>query len=386
MSDSTTEPGSADAPGRRILFITGRLESSAPSRLIVGLAREFGRAGYEAQIVCRGGSLAKVYPSNGAARPTTDDPPIWISRALDQNLRGYLSLRGLVRQVREIDPDVLYVHGSRLARLGARLARRVRRPYLLAIGDFLDPGRSVSRSRRFLRRILVASDAVRIDLVNRIGLPRGLIAVVPDGVDLPLYPAREPGLTGFGMPVVGAIGRLVESKGHDYLIRAAHLLAMRGRHMQFVIAGGGPDRKRLQNLVWELDLGDRITFAREPVDQLQVLKALDILAVPAPREALGLSVIEAMACGIPVVATSAGGVFSLIENGKTGILVPKKDPDALASQLERVLDDPELAAELARKGRERVAAQFGIEAAARRAMDVYEKSTSDDADDTTAAS
>ncbi len=94
--------------------------------------------------------------------------------------------------------------------------------------------------------------------------------------------------------------------------------------------------------------------------------------MPALREALGLPVIEAMACGIPVIAASAGGIFSLIENGRTGILVPKKDPDAIASQVERLLDDPEFAGTLAAQGRARVAEIFDIRSAAERISGVYE--------------
>jgi len=96
------------------------------------------------------------------------------------------------------------------------------------------------------------------------------------------------------------------------------------------------------------------------------------LVVPSLHEALGLPLIEGMASGIPVVATSAGGVFSLIENGKTGILVPKRDPDALANQVERLIDNPGLAAEMGERGRERVAANFNIETFADRTIAIYD--------------
>lgn len=371
--DRTTQPGPpGQRPARRILFITGRLQSSADSRAIISLARQVNKAGCKAEVICRGGSLANVYPSAEASQASEDDPPISISRALARNLGGYLSLRSLVRRAREIDPDIIHVQGAELAGVGARLARRVRKPYVLSIGDFVDPGQSVSRSRRFIKKVVVASDAVRVDLVNRIGLPRELIEVVSDGVDMAHYPERAARLGGPRVPVVGTIDRLVESKGQEYFVRAAHLLAVRGRNVHFVIAGEGPDRKWVQNLVSELDLAGRVTFAREPVDQFEVLKAIDILVVPALREALGLPVIEAMASGIPVIATSAGGVFSLIENGKTGVLVPKKDPDAIARQVGYFLDHPDLAAELGRQGRERVAESFNVETFARRMFAIYE--------------
>ena len=384
MSDPLNQNGPPDAPASiRVLFLVGRLEPTAPCRAAVGLAYRLRKLGHAVEMVCRSGSLAHVHTRAGADRAVEYAPPVWISRSLGRSLRSRLSLGTLVARAREMEPDLLHVHGAALAGVGARLARRLRTPYVLAIDDFLDPGQSLPRSRRFLRKIIVASDAVRVDLVNRLALPRELITVVPEGVDLADYPDRKPGLGTFAIPVVGTIGRLVESKGQELFVRAAHLLAMRGRHAHFVIAGEGPDRKRVQNLVAELELIDRLTFARAPVDQLDVLKALDIFVMPALREALGLPVIEAMASGIPVIATSAGGIFSLIENKKTGVLVQKKDPDALAREIENLLDRPDLAAQLARAAKERVAQQFTIETVAERISRVYDDVVGVAAEETT---
>ncbi len=377
MADPTAGQTESGASGKNILFVWGRLQPKGPSRAVLAIARQLGQLGYNVSMVCRGGSAADVCRTDSSHRGNDCDMPIWLSRALGGNLRSWLSFRGLAARVREMNPDLLHVHGARLAGVGARLARSARKPYVLSIGDLLDPGQSISVSRRFIRKIIVASDAVRVDLVNRIQLPRGAVQVIADGVDVARYGRRRlDGLTGDKVPVVGAIGRFVENKGQEFFIRAAHLLAMRGRDVQFVIAGEGPDRKRLQNLVSELDLVDRITFARMPVDELDVLKAMDILVAPARRESLRLPAIEAMASGIPVIATSSGGVFSLIENGKTGVLVPKDQPDAIAFAVEDLLDHPDVAVEMGASGRRVVAEKFSIEAAARHTAAVYEDAMS----------
>ena len=107
-----------------------------------------------------------------------------------------------------------------------------------------------------------------------------------------------------------------------------------------------------------------------------MLKAMDILVAPARRESLRLPAIEAMASGIPVIATSSGGVFSLIENGKTGVLVPKDQPDAIAFAVEDLLDHPDVAVEMGASGRRVVAEKFSIEAAARHTAAVYEDAMS----------
>ncbi len=373
MAESAPARTETAQPTKRILFVWGRLAPKGPSRVVLALARHLRRLGCEVVIACRSGSVDAVYPRDGAQRSSEDNPPILISRALASDLRGWFSFGALARQAAEMDPDLVHVHGASLAGVGARLARRLRKPYVLSIGDFLDPGQSVSVSKRFIRKIIVASDAVRVDLVNRVRLPRGVVQAIPDGIDVEEYDLRRPaGRPAAGTPVVGTIGRLVENKGQEFFIRAAYLLAMRGRNVQFVVAGEGPDRKRLQNLVSDLDLLDRVTFARMPVDELDVLRALDILVAPARRESLRLPVIEAMASGIPVVATSAGGVFALIENRKSGLLVPKDKPDALALAVEELLDQPGFAAELAARGREVAAEKFTIEAAARNTAEVYD--------------
>jgi glycosyltransferase involved in cell wall biosynthesis len=367
----------------RILFVVGRLDPTAPCRAVVGLARRLDANGHQVELACSHGSPDKVFP--GGEQDAGEGVPVHVSRALKTNIGARLNLAGLVRRVKKIDPDIIHVHWSRLSSVAAGLVRRLRKPYVLSVGDFLDPGESISLSRRFIRKVIVASDAVRVDLVNRIGISRDLIQVVPDGVAMGDYAFDKEILAADRVPVVGTIGRFVESKGQEYLIRAAHLLATRGRYAQFVIAGEGPDRKRLQNLVEQLDLVGRVTFARAPVDQVDVLKAIDIFVTPSPKEALGLPTIEAMAAGIPVIATSAGGIFSLIENGKTGMLVPKRAPDAIATEIERLIDQPGTARQLAEAGRAHVAENFNIDSVADRMAAVYDEVLGDMAPPSAAA-
>ena len=235
---ATVDSGAAQAAGKSVLFVAGRLVPDGPCRAIVSLARRLNELGHKVEMVCRSGSIAGVYPRDRGRLASEHNPPVWLSRALANNLRGRFSLRGLVARARELAPDIVHVHGAALAGVAARLARRLRKPYVLGIGDFLAPGESVRLSKRFIGKIIVTSDAIRVDLVNRAGLPRGVIEVVPDGVEV--MPARA--AAGSRVPVIGTTGRLVESGGQEYFIRAAHLLAMRGRNAQFLIAGDGPER------------------------------------------------------------------------------------------------------------------------------------------------
>jgi glycosyltransferase involved in cell wall biosynthesis len=356
---------------KRIVLVAGRLEPTAPCRAVVGLARHLIRLGHPVLLACRGGSIDHVFPGL-VRRPAEAEPGVLLSRAVRSSWGFGHSLRRLASLIADFEPDLLHVHGADLDHVAARLARRLGCSYVLSIGDFVDPGHSVSVSRRHVRRIVVPSDALRVDLVNRMRLPRSLIALVPEGIDLAAYPLHGAASWQGRAPVVGAVGRFIPSQGQEHFIQAAYLLAVRGRMGHFVVAGSGPDRKRLQNLVDELDLRDRVTFARTPIDQLSVLRALDILIAPAVREALGLTLIEAMASGVPVITTSAGGVYSLVENRKTGLVVPKRDADALAKQIEYLIDHPYLATSMAEKARQRVAERHSLEVVAPQMLAVYD--------------
>jgi len=200
-------------PPRRVLFVAGRLDPTAPSRYLAGLARRLHDKGYQVDVVASHGSFAQVFPQARRHQDAHHHIPIHLSRALKTNLGARLNLAGLVGRVKEIAPDIIHVHWSRLSGVGARLVRSLRKPYVLSVGGFLDPGESITLSRRFIRKIVVASDAVRVDLVNRIRIDRELISVVPDGVALPDYAFDKVVLPPGHIPVVGAIGRFVESQG-----------------------------------------------------------------------------------------------------------------------------------------------------------------------------
>lgn len=160
-----------------------------------------------------------------------------------------------------------------------------------------------------------------------------------------------------GRLLVGAVGRLSEEKGFDVLIRAAATCL----DVDFVIAGEGPHRPTLEALIGELGLGGRVRLLGYHDDTLAFYQALDLFVLSSRREGLPNVVLEAMAVGVPVVATRVGGVPRLAEDGRTGLLVEPGSVDELARAVARLLEDPALRARLGAEARRTVESRFSLQ-------------------------
>jgi glycosyltransferase involved in cell wall biosynthesis len=178
-------------------------------------------------------------------------------------------------------------------------------------------------------------------------------------------------------PRVGIVGRLVEWKGQHVFLEAARKVVEGGRDARFVLIGGAlfgenDFEERLKETA--RPLGDRVEFLGFRTDVPELLRGLDVCVhASTTPEPFGQVVIEAMAEGLPVIASDGGGVREIIENGETGLLTPMKDADALAAAIRSLLDDPARANRLARAGHARVRAEFTAAKNARRIEAVYDE-------------
>ena len=247
-------------------------------------------------------------------------------------------LVGFVRAVRRVDADLLHAHWLP----AGWVAQRSGRPYVVHLhGTDVELARHLPwLARRVLRgaRLVIA---VSNDLAERArALGAVNVRVIPNGVEMPAHVGAE------AEPAeVLYAGRLSPEKGVLELLDAA-------QGLNLVVAGDGP-------------LRDHVPFARGfvPHDELQQLYArAAVVACPSRREGFGVTCLEAMAHGRPVVATRVGGLLDLVVDGETGIVVPPRDPAALRSALERLLADPDLRRRLGSAGRERARTQFSWEA------------------------
>ncbi|MBN1827203.1 MAG: glycosyltransferase [Candidatus Eisenbacteria bacterium] len=204
-------------------------------------------------------------------------------------------------------------------------------------------------------------------LVGRYGVPEERIVLAANGVDTERFRPSARRETG----MILTVARLHPVKGLDFLIDAYEILAGRGIAFRARIVGDGPERGRLERKIRDARLEDRVrlegSLARGEV--LEMLGRAEIFALASHSEGLPMSVLEAMSCALPVVATRITGLPELVEEGETGHLVPPGNAAALADRLERLLADGDLRARMGRAGRERVASEYRLEDIVRRRVE-----------------
>lgn len=276
--------------------------------------------------------------------------------------------------------DIVHAHMPRASVPGTVLARLARVPVIIAHehGSVLDG----KRVRRFLDRNVVArgSDTLlavsewdRRNIIEAEGIPADRVRVFRHGIPAPERGGRDvrPELVGSGSALIGAVGRLVPVKGYEDLIRATGLLKHAGRAIRCVIVGDGPERGRLLELIEELDLSDEVQLLGLRDDVPDLLSALDVAVLSSHSEGGPLAIMEYMAAGVPIVATAAGGIPELIDDGVHGLLVPPRDPARLASAIGRLLDDRALAGALADAALARQQAEYEIDVTVARLESLY---------------
>jgi len=230
------------------------------------------------------------------------------------------------------------------------------------------------RSARFA---VTVSDYNRNHLARLVD-PQRLVRIY-NGVDLERFSPN--GARPAAPPLVLGVGRLIEKKGFEYLVRACALLARGGRCVRCTIVGKGPLEARLRALVAELGVGDVVDLAGPlPQERLlalyrcaSVVVAPCVVGTDGNRDGLPTVLIEAMALGVPVVATDVTGIPELVQDHRTGLIVPQRDPDAIARAIGRLLEDRSAAAALTRAARASVEAEFDLRRNATRLRSLLEE-------------
>ncbi len=302
-------------------------------------------------------------------------------------LGALLALRRLAATM-----DVLHVHGARAALFGRLAAASLgtRRPRVLytihgfAAPHYPWPRRTILLTlERLLRRwtdtvIAVSEDERRAFLEGKVGCPPTRVRVVYNGISLAPFqhlPHRESVRQELGLPqgapLVITVCRLYKPRDFPTLLEAFRSL-LRRLEAYLLIVGDGPYRQGIEAFVSAHHLEDRAFLLGFRRDVPRLLKASDLFILSTTLwEGLPLTILEAMAAGLPVIASRVGGTPEAVEEGKTGLLVPPQDPDALAEAMHRILSDPALAEAMGRAGRERVERLFTVERMAQEIAAIY---------------
>ncbi len=290
----------------------------------------------------------------------------------------------LSRVLKQLRPDVLHAHdphGVAMAALALSMSTELAKPPLVASRrvDFHLRGNSLSRWKyRQVDCFICASATIRQMLISD-GVPDVRAVVVHEGIDLEHVSAAPPAnihqdlRLPHGAPVVGNVAALVPHKGQRHLVEAATLVLPQVPDARFVIAGEGELRPALERQIKEHHLEKHVLLAGFRPDVLSLHKAFDIFVMSSITEGLGTSLLDAMACGKPIVATRAGGIPEVVVDGETGILVAPRDDRALASAIATLLKDESLRRRMGEAGLARVRAHFSAERMVQDTLRVYQR-------------
>ena len=375
---------SAFAEGRRlrVLFLIDSLGHGGAEHLLAAYLERLPRLGVDPAVVAlqeKGGNpVAAVIEAAGVPVRT-----LGIER-----LRERTAYRRVAGAVAEAAPDVVHTQLEFANILGTIAASRAGIPCLSTIHS-LDRPAAWSRDaahfrvmawvlRRRADRVIAVSRSARDHFVGRAHLDRDRVVTIYNGIDTSRFGGgadRAQTRAALGVApdarVATTVAVLRRPKGIDDMIEAVGSIAIAIPGMRYLVVGDGEHGPSLRNHAIAAGVSDQIVFAGARSDVAALLAASDVFVLPSHTEALPTALIEAMAAGLPVVATDVGGVPEMVERGASALLVPPHRPDLLAEALIRILSSPLQAAAMGKTGSRLAAERFDIGRQAQRLVNEY---------------
>lgn len=358
-------PETAPKSPARLVFLLQDLKFGGTQRQTLELARLLDPTRFQAEIwlMMAGDDLAPLAHSWGI-------PLVWLGR---QDWVGPAALANLWRRLR-LHPVHVLMLLTVVPNIWGRLLGR-----LTGVQVIVGNCRGGTAPRRqheswlwpLAHHILCNSAALQATLTGRYGVPGRRVSVIVNGVDTDFF--QPPRAAAPSHPArVLSVARLVPDKDHETLIHAFRQVAVTHAGAELWLVGDGPREGLIRQLVADHGLTARVRFLPGQADLRPLLGQADMLALSSRSEALPNVVLEAMAAGLPVVATAVGGLPEVVASGRTGWLVPPGDPIAMAAAISRLLGDPEMRAAFGLAGRRRVEQDFSLTAMARRHEEVLQ--------------
>jgi sugar transferase (PEP-CTERM/EpsH1 system associated) len=337
----------------RVVHVVLQLQTGGMEKLLVEFARHADRARFDLRFLALGpgGRLADDIAACG-----------WPVTALDvaPGLRPGLAFR-LAWMFRGWRPDVVHTHNTKPLLYAGPAARLARVPVLVHTrhGQRFGAERRQTVLFRLVSRladrvVCVSHDSARLSVQE--GLAPNKVCAIWNGIDVNLFGYTGPADAG---PAV-MVGRLSPEKDVDNLLRATALVVRQEPDFRLEIAGDGPCMPALRRTATELGLDQNVRFLGEVRDVPALLARASFFVLPSLTEGISLTLLEAMARGLPIVATRVGGNPEVMADGETGLLVPSADPAALAEGMRRLRHDPDLRRRMGRAGRQRVETLFDV--------------------------
>jgi len=359
-----------------ILFLTTHFNTGGITSYILTLGGALVKSGHNVWVASSGGEdvarleVAGIHHVRINIRTKSEaSPKLWLS---------FGALKDLVQKE---GIDIIHAQTRVTQVLGFFLSRSTGTKMVTTCHGFFRP--------RWFRKILpcwgaaviAISKPVAQHLIKDFGVDPQKVHLIANGIDLDRFVMtnerrRREARQKIGMgdaPIIGIIARLSDVKGIDVLIRAMPLILKKIPSVNLLIAGQGPEEGDLKKLAQDSGLTAHVHFKSTTGQAQELLCAFDIFVMPSLMEGLGLSVIEAQACGIPVVASRVGGLVDLIEDGRSGYLVAVNDPAALAGRIIEALGDPQRSVAMAQQARSNVEQHFSADRMLGETLKIYDQ-------------
>ncbi|MFO0877267.1 MAG: glycosyltransferase [Gemmataceae bacterium] len=350
----------------RVVHVSLGLEMGGQEKLLVEMCRHADRSRFDLHVVSltSRGVLASEIEAAG-----------WPVTALEApgGLRPGL-VRRLAQLFGRLRPDVVHTHDDRPNIHGAPAARLAGVPRVIHTRHH--QGTQLSRRQQALVRAVslcntwfVCISADSAAWAVRQGIARRRVRVLHNGIDVQRFALRGPDSTGFAL----LVARLSPEKSIDTLLDAIALVRRTHPDIRLQIAGDGPLRSSLEAQASQLQLGEAVRFLGQVSDIPGLLRQARLFVLPSRTEGISLTLLEAMARGLPVVTTRVGGNPEVVAEGVTGWLVPPGTPASLADAIIRLWTQPELCATMGLRGRQRVEEEFDVRHMVARYEALYER-------------
>ena len=357
-----------------VLFLTTHLNTGGITSYLLTLSKGMIERGVRVHIASSGGDMAAEFSALGV-------------RLLDLNIRTkseldpriYYALLFLNQYVRQHAIDMIHAQTRVTQVMGFWLATMTGRSYVSTCHGFFKTHVSRLMFPCWGGAVVAISEAVQKHLHDDFQIADERISLIPSGIDIRMYPPVDAMIKyrmrrkyGLGEePVMGIIARLSEVKGQDILIMAMKTVAEQIPDAKLIIAGEGKTEPLLRKMVKEFQLEKNVLFYPLTNRSVEILPLLDIFVMPSRQEGLGISIMEAQAAGVPVIASRVGGIPSLIEEGRTGFLVEPEDPIALGQTILMALRDPDRLARVASAGRESIRTNHSADLMVEKVLTLY---------------
>jgi len=359
-----------------ILFLTTHANTGGITSYLLTLGETLVKSGHKVLVVSSGGDCVPRLEAVGIRHIQVD-----LRTKSEIHPKLFLSLSPLTRLVRDENINIIHAQTRVTQVLGYWLGYFTGVKMVTTCHGFFRPRWFRKTFPCWGSAVIAISKPVAKHLSRDFEVPQDCIHLIPNGIDLDRFKVANEDQRlsirqkwGIGdAPLIGIIARLSDVKGISVLIKAMPFILKEIPSANLMIIGQGPEEAALKKLTQDLSLVPQVRFESILNQAQDLLPAFDVFVMPSLMEGLGLSVMEAQACGIPVVASSVGGLVDLIEEGVSGYLVPVNDPAALANRIIEIFQNTIQAKMMADQARSNIEKYFSAQIMAQKTLQTYEQ-------------